>query len=94
MKTPTHPGAILREDVLPSLDMTTAKFAKHIGVSRQTMHSILSEQSPVTIPMALRIAKAIGSTPNIWVFLQRNYDMHYLPIEMSDELDNIKTLRG
>jgi plasmid maintenance system antidote protein VapI len=51
-RVPTHPGAILREDVLPSLPgMSVSAFARNLGVSRQTLHAVLAERSGVTAEM-------------------------------------------
>ncbi|MGH7820401.1 MAG: HigA family addiction module antitoxin [Candidatus Binatia bacterium] len=50
---PLHPGAVLREDVLPALRITVSSVAKELGVSRQTLHRILAETHPVTPDMAV-----------------------------------------
>ena len=61
-RVPTHPGAILREDVLPSLPgMSVTAFARNLGVSRQTLHSVLAERSGVSAEMALRLGKLLGN---------------------------------
>ena len=52
-RKPTHPGAILREDVLPDLGMSVSAFARSLGVSRQTLHAVLAERSGVSPEMAL-----------------------------------------
>lgn len=55
-RSPTHPGAVLREDVLPSLTgMSVSAFARSLGVSRQTLHAVLAERSGVSAEMALRL---------------------------------------
>ena len=56
-RKPTHPGAILREDVLPHLGMSVSEFARNLGVSRQTLHAVLAERSGVSPEMALRLAR-------------------------------------
>lgn len=48
-RVPTHPGAILREDVLPTLPgMSVSAFARNLGVCRQTLHAVLAERSGVS----------------------------------------------
>ncbi len=42
-RAPTHPGAILREDVLPALAMLKAEFARNINISRPMLYDILNE---------------------------------------------------
>lgn len=55
-RPPTHPGAILREDVLPSLaGHSVTSFARALGISRQTLHAVLAERSGVSAEMALRL---------------------------------------
>ncbi len=58
-REPTHPGAILREDVIPKMGISVSEFARRIGVSRQTLHKILAETDSITPNTALRIGKLI-----------------------------------
>ena len=62
-RKPTHPGAILREDVLPSLRMTQTKFAQRLGVSRVTVTDIVYEKRPVSVDMAIRLGKLLAYCP-------------------------------
>ncbi len=89
---PTHPGEVLREDVLPALDRSKTEIASLLGISRQTLHDVLSERQPVTPAMALRLAKLFGTSPQMWVNLQRDYDLCVLAESMSEELAAIPTL--
>jgi len=75
-RQPTHPGAILREDVLPDLRMSKTKFAEALQISRQQLHGILTEQKSVTPNIALRLGKFIGNGPDIWLRMQEAYDLH------------------
>jgi addiction module HigA family antidote len=70
-----HPGELLREDILPALDRSKTDLAKLLGISRQTLHDILAEKQPVTVPMAIRLGKLIGNGPVFWLNLQRAYDL-------------------
>lgn len=89
---PTHPGEILREDVLPALKMSRADVARALGVSRPTLYAILNEQRPVTPRMALRIGKLCGNGPDIWLRMQCNYDLAEAEAEIEPELERIPTL--
>lgn len=62
-RKPTHPVAVIREDVLPELGITQAQLASHLGVSRLSVSEILHEKRGVTAEMAVRISEAIGGTP-------------------------------
>jgi len=59
-RMPTHPGAVLREDVLPALGVTVVRAAADLGVTRQTLHRILSESSAISPEMALRVCLEKG----------------------------------
>jgi antitoxin HigA-1 len=89
---PVHPGEILREDVLPALGKTKAEIARLLGISRQTLHDILEERQPVTPAMALRIGKLCGNGPDLWVDLQRSFDLDVAERELGDEIKKIPTL--
>ena len=87
-----HPGELLREDVMPALGRTRAEIARLLGVSRQTLHAILTERSPVTPEMALRLGKLCGNGPDLWLALQARYDLEKLSKAKSSEIDAIPTL--
>ena len=91
-RPPTHPGEILREDVLQSLGLSISEAAMRLGVSRQQLHRILAGTHPVTIEMALRLGKFTGNGPGIWLRLQQAYDLWNTEIKMSDELSQIETV--
>ncbi len=74
-RRPVHPGAILREDVLPALKMTQKEFADWIGVSRLTVSEVLNEKRTVTPDMAMRLGKAVGNGPDIWLRMQQTLDL-------------------
>jgi addiction module HigA family antidote len=76
MFKPVHPGRIIRDDYLEPLEITTGQLAKALGVSRQTMAAILNERAGVSSEMALRLAKAFDTTPELWITMQRNYDLY------------------
>ena len=74
-RRPTHPGEILREDVLPGAGLTPDKLARLLGVSRRTISEILNERRPVTTDMAYRLARAFGTSPEMWLGLQHDVDL-------------------
>lgn len=77
-RRPTHPGAILREDVLPALTMTQAEFASHLGVSRLTVSELLLEKRALTPEMAVRLATVLRTTPESWLRMQETLDLWQL----------------
>jgi addiction module HigA family antidote len=91
---PTHPGEILREDVLPALDVSKTQFAALLRVSRQTLYDLLGEKQPVTPRMALRLGRLLGNGPEIWLRMQGAYDLAVAGQAMAEELKQIGTLRA
>ena len=74
-RPPTHPGAILREDVYPTLQISVSEFARHLGISRQTLHAVLSERSAISPELALRLGTFLGNGPQLWIEMQSRYDL-------------------
>ncbi len=74
-RCPTHPGAMLREIVLPALKRSKVEIAEALGVSRQTLYDILTERQPVTPAMAVRLAAVFDTTPASWLTMQNAYDL-------------------
>ena len=91
-RRPTHPGVILREDVLPALKMTQKEFANWIGVSRLTVSEILNEKRTITPDMAMRLGKALGNGPQIWLRMQQTLDLWELA--QQNKYQRIKTLEA
>ena len=91
---PMHPGELLREDILPSLNKPKAEIARLIEVSRQTLYDILAEKQDVTPAMALRLGKLTGTTPEMWVNMQRNYDLRMQAAKDAEILARIPTLEA
>ncbi len=74
-RCPTHPGAMLREIVLPALPVPKTEVARALGISRQSLYDILSEKQPVTPAMAVRLGAVFGSSPASWLKMQSAYDL-------------------
>lgn len=71
---PTHPGELLRKDVLPAMNMSKAEIARALGISRQALYNILNEKQPITALMALRLGRFFGNAPQFWLNMQNSYD--------------------
>jgi len=89
-RPPTHPGAILRQDVLPALGLSVTEAARRLGVSRQQLHRVLAETHPISTEMALRIARLEGNTPDLWLRMQQAYDLWHVEQQLQDELAKIE----
>lgn len=73
-RQPTHPGELLREDVLPAVGKPKAEIARLLGISRQQLYDILDEKKPVSPAMAVRLGKLFGNGATLWVRMQGAYD--------------------
>ena len=91
---PTHPGEILREDVLPALGQPKAAIARALRVSRHTLYELLAERQPVTPRMAHRLGKLLGNGPGLWLRMQANYDLATTEAEMAQEIALIPMLEA
>lgn len=89
-RAPTHPGAILREDVLPELGLSVAETARRLHVSRQTLHDLLAERKGFTPDMALRVGKLAGNSAAFWLRMQGDFDLWCAERELADELRTIR----
>lgn len=75
MKNPAHPGRIVRSACLEPLGLSVTEGAKILGVTRQTLTKIVNGKSGISAEMAIRLAKAFGSTAETWVRMQASYDL-------------------
>ena len=76
MVNPPHPGEILKEDYLPSLNLSVTKAAKALGVSRKTLSEIVNAKAGITPDMAIRLERAFGGLQaETWLGLQNQYDL-------------------
>ncbi len=91
-RPPTHPGEILREDMLKGLGLSVSEAARRLGVSRQQLHRILACTHPITTEMALRIGKFAGNGPGLWLRMQQNYDLWHTTKKISVQLSKIQTV--
>lgn len=89
-RRPTHPGEILRVDYLNDLNITIKEFAESLGVTRQAMSNLVNEKSDVSPEMALRLSKALGTSPEVWLSLQEKVDLWEARKRV--RLDDIKPL--
>ena len=74
MKNPPHPGFSVRVDCLEPHGLSVTEGAKVLGVSRSALSHLVNESADLSWDMAIRLAKAFGSTPEGWMRLQFQYD--------------------
>jgi addiction module HigA family antidote len=74
-RVPTHPGVILREEFLIPMGLSQVEFAAHIGVPVQRVNEIVRGKRGITPETAWLFSQAFGTTPQLWINLQANYDL-------------------
>lgn len=72
---PNHPGQILKELYIAPLRLSQLVVANHLGITRKTLSMLLNGRQGISAEMALRLGKAFGTTPDLWVNLQKKYDL-------------------
>ncbi len=74
-RRPTHPGALLREDVLPAAKISQTELARRMGVSRLTVSEIVHEKRAISADIAHRLGRVFGNGPELWLNLQKAVDL-------------------
>lgn len=74
-RRPTHPGELLREEILPAAELTQAELAARLGVSRRSVGDLVRERRSLTPDMAHRLARVFKTTPEFWMNLQQAVDI-------------------
>ena len=90
-RQPTHPGELLRDEVLPALRVSISEAARELGVARQTLHRILAETHPITPDMAVRLGKFCGNGAQLWLTMQADYDLWEAAKRLTREVAKIPT---
>ena len=79
MFNPPHPAAILREDILPELNLTVTEAAKQLGITRAMLSRVLNEHASISPEMALRLEAWIGvehgGSADVWLAQQTADDL-------------------
>ncbi len=93
-RKPTHPGELLRDEVLPALRVSISEAARELGVTRQTLHRILAETHPVTPEMAVRLGKWCGNGAQLWLAMQADYDVWAAERRLALAVTKIRTRKA
>jgi antitoxin HigA-1 len=91
-RCPTHPGALLREDMIPATGKSKTEIADMLGISRQHLYDILRERKPVSPAVAVRLGKLFGDGAGVWARMQAAYDTWHA--ERDEDVSEIPTIRA
>jgi antitoxin HigA-1 len=96
MKTlpPVHPGEVLLEDFIKPLGLSQYRIAKDIGVSPLRISQIVRGQRAITADTAMRLARYLGTSAEVWLRLQARYDLEVAQAKLADRINReVKVLQ-
>jgi antitoxin HigA-1 len=91
-RCPSHPGALLRDVVIPATGRNKTEIAGLLGISRQHLYDLLRETKPVSPAVAVRLGKLFGNGTGSWLRMQTAYDTWHA--ERAVDVSAIPTIRA
>ncbi len=88
---PPHPGEILKELYLEPLEITITEAAQRLGIARKTLSQLINGHAGISAEMAVRLSKALKTTPELWLNMQQSYDLWAVKKKM--ELVEVKGIK-
>jgi len=88
-RQPTHPGKILREDFLLPMSLSQTELAQMLNTTFRTVNEILNEKRGISPEMAVRLARFFGTSEELWLNLQDQYDLYKVKERKQTELGKI-----
>jgi addiction module HigA family antidote len=85
--TPVHPGEVLMEDFLKPMKLSQNRLALSIGVHPRRINEIVLGKRGISADTALRLAKFFGTSPDVWLGLQKDYELDVAMDELGDRID-------
>lgn len=92
MYNPPHPGEVLKGLYMDELDLSVIGLAEMLGVSRQNLSRIVNGRTGISPEMALRLGKAFKTDPDMWLNMQKNYDLWQVNQEAERILENVEVV--
>lgn len=89
-RKPTHPGEILSEDFLKPLDLSQTALAKGLNTTFRTVNELVNEKRNISPEMAIRLSRYFGTSAQIWLNLQNQYDLFRVEAKKAAVLGRIK----
>lgn len=89
-----HPGDVLREDILPALSVSRGVLAEALCLSRQGLYNLLQGKAPMSTATALRLEKLVGGSAEMWLNLQRDYDLAIERAKIGTDLEKVRALEA
>jgi len=89
-RQPTHVGEVLKEEFLEPLGMTQSHLAKALHTSFRAINELVNEKRGVTTEMALKLAKYFGTSPQLWLNLQNQFDLYKVSMKKKKEIEAVE----
>jgi addiction module HigA family antidote len=89
-RKPTHPGALIRNVILPETGLTVSDLARRCGIARNTVSKVVNERGDVTEDIAIRLSRVLGSTPRFWLSMQTNLNLWNLENKNKQEYQKME----
>jgi antitoxin HigA-1 len=90
---PPSPGDLLRHLMVSDQRVTQEQLATAMGVTRYSVNQLVNGRRSLTADMALRLARATGTTPALWLNLQRELDLYKARVRLGSRLNAIVPIR-
>ena len=91
---PVHPGEVLREEFMRPLGLSSNALARALEVTPARVNEIVREQRSVSADTALRLARFFGTSAEVWMNLQRQYDIQCAEDAAGAAIRRIQPWRG
>ena len=75
MANPAHPGLLLKEEITKGLKLKIGEAAEMLDIDRTTLSRLMNGHIAMSVEMAMRLSKALNTTPNVWLGMQQAYDL-------------------
>lgn len=89
-RMPTHPGQILKEDFLEPLGLSQTQLARELNTTFRTINEIINEKRSISPEMAIKLSRYFGTSAEVWLNLQNQYDLYRIKIKKQKTLEEIK----
>jgi len=94
MYNPPHPGIVLKGLYLDELKLSVSDTAKALNVTRQNLSGIVNGHTGISPDMALRLGKAFNTDPEMWLNMQKNYDLWKAEQNATKILEQVEVMRS
>jgi len=92
-RMPSHPGQILKEEFLDELNLSQTELASALGTTFRTINEIVNEKRSVSTEMAIKLSKFFGTSIELWLNLQNQYDIFIIADKKKDSIKKVRPFR-